>query len=216
MTRARGFGRAFLAGDAAVAPNLAPAFDGTDAKDRHRAGGKVVDGGRHRQVGIARQIVLRQDDVLEWLRFAAQEPVAPVVKRVPELDRAGDRFKLAGHRIEPKIAVAYVNGLGLRIIRRPDEAAVPRRRTIDLVVEPPDEIVKHRLLVARAKARIDFAPFVGNAVAVRVLQIPDVRGRGDEHAAFPRRHARCPEQFVGEHRAFVEDAVAVRVAQEPD
>ena len=52
-------------------------------------------------------------------------------------------------------------------------------------------------------------------VAVGVLQVPDVRRRGDEHASFPRRDAGGPEQAVGEDVALVEPAVAVGVAQQP-
>jgi hypothetical protein len=63
---------------------------------------------------------------------------------------------------------------------------------VDVIVETPHQIVHHGLHVELAEAGEDFATDIGLAVAVSVLEIPDVRRGGDEHAAFPARDARRP------------------------
>ena len=75
---------------------------------------------------------------------------------------------------------------------------LPDGRAVDLVVEPQGQVVQHRLLVLGAEAGEDLAADVGPVVAVGVLQVPDVRRRGDEDAALPGRDAGGPEQPVGE------------------
>ena len=64
----------------------------------------IADGDR--QIGVPRQVVERQDRVQQRLRLAAEEPVAPVVERVAELDRAGDRLERPGRRVEPEVVAA--------------------------------------------------------------------------------------------------------------
>ena len=55
---------------------------------------------------------------------------------------------------------------------------------------------------------------VGLAVAVSVLEIPDVRRGRDEHPAFPARDARGPREAIGKYCGLVEHAVAVRVLEQ--
>src|SRR5205814_2273249 len=52
------------------------------------------------------------------------------------------------------------------------------------------------------------------AVAVSVLEIPNVWRGGDEYAAFPARDARGPRKAIGKHGGPVKHAVAVRVLQQ--
>ena len=84
------------------------------------------------------------------------------------------------------------------------------------MVEAEDETVHHPLLILGAEPRVHFFADVRDAVAVGVLEVPDVRGRGDEHAALPRLDAAGPEQAVRENRARIETPVAIGVAQQPD
>ena len=56
---------------------------------------------------------------------------------------------------------------------------------------------------------------VGLAVAVAVLGVEDVRGRGDEHPAAPGHHAGGKRQAVQERGCFVVDSITVGVFQEP-
>src|SRR5206468_3912121 len=74
----------------------------------------------------------------------------------------------------------------------------------------------HPLLVLGAEAGVDLAADVGLVVAVGVLQVPDVGGRGDEHPALPGDDAGRPEQAVGEDVGLVEAGVAIGVAEQAD
>ena len=84
----------------------------------------------------------RQHGVEQRLRLVAEEAVAPVVERVAELDRAGDRLECARSTgSKRKSACSTRDRSGVRVVGAADLAAVARRRAVDLVVEPPRQVV---------------------------------------------------------------------------
>ena len=143
-------------------------------------------------------------------------PAAPIVERVAKLVRAADRLEPLGHGVEPKVVVFDGNAGGAGVAGRPDRSAIARRRTVDHVIEPPGQVVRHRLLVLRTKAGINLLANVRLAIAVGILQVPDIGRCGDEHTVFPGCDAGGPEQAVRKDVALVEAAVAVTIAQQAD
>jgi hypothetical protein len=72
------------------------------------------------------------------------------------------------------------------------------------------------LLVALREPREDDLADVGLAVAIGVLEEPDVRRGRDEDAAPPGHDARRVRDLVHEEADAVDLAVAIRVLQQPD
>ena len=81
------------------------------------------------------------------------------------------------------------------------------------MVHAPHDVVEHLLLVGDAEPGVDLLPDVGAAVAVRVLEVEEVRRRRDEEPPFPDRHAGGPDQLVGEDLSRFVVAVSVPVLQ---
>ena len=142
--------------------------------------------------------MLVEDRLVQRLRFVAHEAVSPIVERIAELLRSGDRLEFAGDRIEAEVVVIDRNRLGVGAVAGADLAAVPGRRTIDLVIESPLQIVQHRLLIRGAEAGKDLSLDVGFVVAVGVFQVPDVGRSGDERAPLSTRDAARPQEMIGE------------------
>jgi hypothetical protein len=166
------------------------------------------------QVRIPRQVTLRQDDVLRGIADVTEEPMAPIVERAAETRAAGEQLELLRHRVEAEIISGHHEGLRLRSFTGANLPAVAAAGAVDVVVEAPHQIVHHGLHIEFSEAGEDFAAEVGLAVAVSVLEIPDVRRGGDEHAPFPARNARGPREALGKHGGPVEHAVAVCVFQQ--
>ena len=59
-------------------------------------------------------------------------------------------------------------------------------------------------------------PEIGDAVAIPILQIHEIRLEADVDAAVVGNHRRGIAQPVGEDRALVEAAVAIEVLEQPD
>src|SRR5208283_5500241 len=115
--------------------------------------------------------------------------------------------------LEPEVAALDVDDLARldRANRAPTVAVCP----VDPTVEPEVEAVEAVLLVPLAKPGEEKLAMVGLAVAVAVLGVEDVRGRGDEHPAAPGHHAGGKRQAVQERGRLVVDAITVGVFQEP-
>src|SRR5208337_5132977 len=98
-----------------------------------------------------------------------------------------------------------------RANRAPTVAVCP----VDPTVEPEVEAVEAVLLVPLAKPGEEELAMVGLAVAVAVLGVEDVRGRGDKHPPSPGHHAGGKRQAFQERGRFVVDSITVSVFQEP-
>ena len=93
--------------------------------------------------------------------------------------------------------------------------AVACGRTVDPMIQPPRQIVQHRLLVSGAETRVDFTSDVSFVITIGIFQIPNIRCRSDIHATLPRCDTTRPQQVLGEDVAFVKVAIAVCVFQQP-
>ena len=91
---------------------------------------------------------------------------------------------------------------------------------MNAIVQSPVEAVEQLLDVqasdAFAKPSEDDIPNVRDAIAICIFAKQDVRCGSDKHAAPITNQRRWPGQVVGEHRAFVETPVAIRVFEQPD
>ena len=152
--------------------------------------GRVVEHPGRGQDRVAREVAGGEDDVLGRVADVAEEAVPPVVERVAEPRPARDRLEPSRDGIEAEVPAQDGDRPRRGPIRRADLAAVARRRAVDRVVEPPGEVVHHRLDVELAEPREDLPAHVGLVVAVGVLEVPDVGRRRDEDAPLPGRHAR--------------------------
>ena len=95
-------------------------------------------------------------------------------------------------------------------------AAAPAVGEVNRVVEAPGRAVDAELLVPLGEPGQHDLADVGPTVAVGVLEVNQVRGGRDEHAAVPGEHAARPVQAVGEHRGVLVAAVAVAVLEPLD
>ena len=91
-------------------------------------------------------------------------------------------------------------------------------RHVDAIVEPPQQGIGVHLDVGLAApvAGGDEVFPVAPEIAIRVAHQPDVRGLAHEHALLEDLHRQRLDQAVGEHRAPVHGAIAVRVLEHDD
>ena len=102
------------------------------------------------------------------------EPPRVAAAAAELLERAAVR--LEAHDAAPVAAEA------LRAVRRGHRPGAVSVRGVDPAVEPPAKIVDDGVRVGRAEAGIELRALVGDLVAVRVLEIPDVRRRRRDDA----------------------------------
>src|SRR5688500_7416867 len=112
--------------------------------------------------------------MLDRIPDVAQEPVSPVIKRIAEPGPAGDRFELASVRLNQIVVARDRDRLHTVLADRLNRPAVARPSAIDLVIEPPGEIVHHRLNVVLPKPRENFLTDISLQITVRILEVPDV------------------------------------------
>src|SRR5690606_39555093 len=129
------------------------------------------------------------------------------VEAHPELSAASrDRLEhLAG--AEAKVAASDVDGLGLRVVRRGDRAAVSAVERPEPHVGTPLETVDERLHVSRAEALEEHALLVGLAIAVAIRRVEDHGSLRDDDAALVARDAGRPVQVIDEDARSIEAAV---------
>ena len=213
--------------DAAGFPDGPPELDGTDLVDPGRTPHQRVhlQGAVsfpveavqvEEQVGVALQVAAGHDHVPARRPRGADVAVVPVVETVSELEGLGGQLQFAAHRVEPEVPIVDGDGLGLRLVPRPDVPSVAARRSVDLVVDAPDQVVHHLLLVGDAESGEDDFLDVRLAVAVGVLHVVDVGRSGDVDPLLPDGDAGGPDQPLGKDVAHVEAAVSVPVLQQPD
>src|SRR5262249_39230482 len=104
-------GEAFAVGAVLAARGAfdAPRLERADAVHlaRRAVVGDVERRGADRQIRVAAQVVVGQDDVPQVLAVGGGEPAAPVVRGQAVLAAAGGRFQAAGHvRLEADAAAA--------------------------------------------------------------------------------------------------------------
>ena len=85
---------------------------------------------------------------------------------------------------------------------------------MNVIIERPHQIVHHGLHIQFAKTGENFDAHISFAIAIRVLQIPDVRRSGDEYAALPAGCAGRPRQPFGKHGALIKHPIAIRVFEQ--
>src|SRR5262249_23248366 len=110
---------------------------------------------------------------------------------------------------------AHGNGLGVRLLGGTNRAAIGRGDAVDAIVDTPLQPVDEGLHVVDDEPGVNLATNVGLAVAVGVLEVPDVRGGGDVDAAVPAGDAGRPRQSLGKNVAGLVKAVAVAVFEQP-
>jgi hypothetical protein len=101
----------------------------------------------------------------------------------------------------------------LLISNRSDRALV---REVNPVVQAVQRRVHAVLRVRAREACEDLALEVRLAVAVRVLEIEDIRRVGDDNPALPPHEARGQTETVGKNRALVGASVPIAVLQQDD
>src|SRR5216117_3273146 len=105
--------------------------------------------------------------------------MAPIVERAAEARAAGEQLELLRHGVESEIISCHHEWLCLGPFTGTNLSTVAAAGAVNVVVESPHEVVHHRLHVELPEAGENLAADVGFAIAVGVLEIPDVRRGGD-------------------------------------
>src|SRR6185436_17093997 len=77
-------------------------------------------------------------------------------------------------RVKTKVPVFDVDRFCGRIIGWLNQTTVSSGRAVNLMIQPPDQIVEHGLLVLGTKAGKNFAALIGNTIAISIFEIPDI------------------------------------------
>ena len=201
----------------------APGFVGADAIHLGGApiGGDALAGGRQAEERVSRRVTIIVNEELEVVGIRAGEFAAVIIEAHTVLCAAGLETEFVGARVEPKIAPGdFLGGLAGTFWAGDFAAVAGTALHVDAVVLTPLKTVEHGLDVERFEAGAeagerDFTD-VGAAVAVFVLEAPDVgRGRDEESAMGPDEAGREGE-VVGKDRAGFVEAVAVFVLEHRD
>src|SRR5215831_5688574 len=102
------------------------------------------------------------------------------------------------------------------MVRGSDTAIGTVVGTIDPVVDAQPRVCDTSLLVDLGKAGIEYGAHVRFAVPIRVFQVQNVGGAGDNQAAFPGHESADGKHVVGEDRRAVDLAIPVCVLEQPD
>ncbi len=211
------------AGDAPAGAEDAPGFIGGTPED---GGGRAIGGdayacGGEGIEGIVGEIGIVVDDLLEVIGIGADEAATGGVEGHAVLTAAGGGFESECPGIEGEIATAQGDGCGRGILDAvtfepgAGEGGIDAMHAtggeagdaVDALVESPMERVEHRLDIESGGiqggaigAEPGEDPFlhIGAAVAVGVLQIPDVGSGTDEDTAVPAGDGGGPGQTDGE------------------
>src|SRR2546422_10075492 len=115
--------------------------------------GHIVERTASGEVGIARKVTLRQDDVLRGIADVTEEAMAPIVECAAEARAAREQLELLRHRVEAEIVSRHHERLRLGPFTGTNLSTVAATGAVDVVVEAPQEVVHHRLHVELAEAR---------------------------------------------------------------
>src|SRR5947208_16753505 len=86
--------------------------------------GHIVERTASEEVGIARKVTLRQDDVLRRIADVTEEAMAPIVERAAEARAAGEQLELLRHGVKAEIISCHQQGFGVGLVARADLTAV--------------------------------------------------------------------------------------------
>ena len=169
-----------------------------------------------RQVGVSLQVATGQEHVQDVGSGPRNEAVAPIVEGLAEAGGARSRFEDAAFGAEPKIGSQDRDRAGLGPVRRPDQSRMSVVRNVDPVVQGVAQVADPSLGLTHLKAGVENPPFIRAEVAVRVLEVEQVRRRGGDDASVPQSQAFELENPVGEDHRVVHSPVAVPILQDPD
>src|SRR5206468_4584228 len=93
--------------------------------------GHVVERAAGGEVRIAREVTLRQDDVLRGIADVTEETMAPIVERAAEARAAGEQLEPLRHGIEPEIIPCHHEWLRLGLVGRAHLPPVAAARAVD-------------------------------------------------------------------------------------
>src|SRR5437667_4049572 len=99
--------------------------------------GHIVERTASEEVGIARKVTLRQDNVLRGIADVTEEAMAPIVERAAEARAAREQLELVRHGVEAEIISCHHKGLRVGIVARANLPAVAAAGAMDVVVEAP-------------------------------------------------------------------------------
>ena len=186
---------------------LRPA-DGEDARGVRIVGQDPPRRG-HREIGIAREIMLRQEVVPQPGRIFIAEPVPPIVAMTAELGLPFDQFKFSCVRLEPQIMPAEIGRLtGQHGSNGATAAAVGG---IHPVVQAVFEAIDPMLLVAFIETDEERLAHICPAVGVGVLGVENLRRSADEHSFAPGHDSIGEIHILQKHGRLVEAPVAIGV-----
>ncbi len=97
--------------------------------------------------------------------------------------------------------------------QRLDTAPIRPAGAINLMIESPLEVIDHGLNVEFTEPREDFLPDIRDAIAIGILEVPDIGRCCYKNAPFPERQSCGPRDVLGEQLAGIKHAVAVGIAQ---
>jgi hypothetical protein len=145
--------------------------------------------------------ILHADDVA-LRREIDLDGIVPSEQRVPlYIAPIGPRAPDAG-------AAAFVNDLALPI---GDPEAFPSVAPVEAAIRVQERSVDIRRIARVVEPRDDHFALIGHPIAVRVGKLPDAGRRRDVEAPIEPLRALRESHVIREDRAFVEDAVVVRV-----
>src|SRR5438046_2248572 len=102
-----------------------------------------------------------------------------------------------------------------RMLERFSYPAVSAGRSVNAVIEPPNERVKHSLdvdsLHSFGESGEHHLPDISLTVAVGIFEIKNIRSGSHEEASPVAKHCRRPGKVIGKDRALIEYAVSVGI-----
>ena len=232
-----------LAGEIGVVPLLRPSAAFVDrATRRRRVGADPVDllVGRlfpiHQRKGFlaadhpveavrSRHLALREDafrqDGVEKQGAAGRlRPETLAVRRHAQAPGvaalAGNHLDLRAVRLETHHARADADFRFIRRSQRRDLARAVAMGRVNPAIETPAQVIDHRVGVAVAEAGVELGALVRDLVAIGVLQKPNVRRGGGDHAVLMKHETGGQLQLVGKDMFLVHAPVAIRICQDAD
>ena len=179
--------------------------------------GDVLHGVGEGEVRVALQVARVQDDVLEGVAVRADELAAEVIEREAELADAGPRLDFQCVGVKAGVAAREVNHAAFGMLGAGDLAGDEAAGDVDVAVEAERGMAHAELRGAGgSEAGEEDASYVRATVAVRVLEVKNVRCAGDDEAAAPAHEAVREGEAGGELGALVVGPVAVGVLQHGD
>ena len=116
--------------------------------------------------------------------------------------------------METEVGATHKNGGLLGMVGRSDAPVRSVVGYINPVVDSHARVGHAGLWIHFRKPGVEHLAHIGLAVAIRIFEIEDVRGAGDDQPALPRHDAADFEHMVGENGALVELAVAIGVLEQ--